>query len=192
MIDRCYLDTSCEEEHQGWVEGESFQLKAPILNFTIQEILNDEFRAKVIDVLKFWIGFDVENFFRIKSGIHHFQVPYAYETNSTRMTGLTEQGGPFDEESFLLAQKRLIELLRAIGFQHYRNDSFLSAAIYALILRHLSTDFKLGEFSAHNSFLHTKINNAFGVNRYAYEAIDSLLDKLKSELESRGIRDGPV
>ena len=53
----------------GWVEGESFQLRAPILDFTVQQILDDEFRDKVVRVLKFWIGYDVENLFRIKCGI---------------------------------------------------------------------------------------------------------------------------
>jgi hypothetical protein len=72
----------------GWVTGESFNLRAPILNFTIQELLKDTFRDKVVKVLKFWIDFDVENLFRIKSGIHQFRVPHEYETNSTKITGM--------------------------------------------------------------------------------------------------------
>jgi hypothetical protein len=45
----------------GWVKGDTFQLQAPILNFTIQEVLDQDFRAQVAEVLKFWIGYDVEN-----------------------------------------------------------------------------------------------------------------------------------
>jgi hypothetical protein len=44
-----------------WVTGDTFNLKAPILNFTIQEILDSDFRAHVAEVLKFWIDYDVEN-----------------------------------------------------------------------------------------------------------------------------------
>ncbi|MFZ2081241.1 MAG: hypothetical protein WAV38_32260 [Xanthobacteraceae bacterium] len=185
-------ETKAQPVEGGWVEGESFQLRAPILNFTIQEILDDTFRNKVVEVLKFWIGYDVENLFRIKCGIHHFQVPYEYETNSTKVTGLIEQGGPFDDESFLLAQKRLEELLRVIASHHCRRSELLSAALYAMTLRHLSPHFKMGEFTPHDSHLHGKINSAFGLNRYAYEAIDSLLQKSKGELLEHGITDAPV
>jgi hypothetical protein len=73
-----------------WVTGETFQLKAPILNFTIQEVLDPDFRADVAGVLKFWIDYDVENLFRIKSGIHRFRVPFEYETNTTRFTAWTD------------------------------------------------------------------------------------------------------
>jgi hypothetical protein len=176
----------------GWVEGESFQLRAPILNFTVQEILDDTFRKQVMEVLKLWIGYDVENLFRIKCGIHHFQVPYEYETNSTKVTGFTEQGGPLDNESFLLAQKRLTELLRVVAFHHHRKNELLSAAVYAMALRHLSTHFKVGEFTPHDSHLHGKINRAFETNRYAYDAVDSLLQTVKDTLSGHGITDAPV
>jgi hypothetical protein len=36
-----------------WENGETFRLKAPILNFTIQEVLDSDFRDRVVDVLKF-------------------------------------------------------------------------------------------------------------------------------------------
>jgi hypothetical protein len=119
------------------------------------------------------------------------QVPYEYETNSTKVSGLTEQGGPLDDESFLLARKRLTELLRVVAFHHHRKNELLSAAVYAMTLRHLYPHFKVGEFTPHDSHLHGKVNRAFGTSRYAYHAVDSLLDKLKVELESRGIRDAP-
>jgi hypothetical protein len=68
----------------GWTKGDSFNLTAAILNFAIQEVLNPDFRTQVAKVIKFWIDYDVENLFR-KSGIHHFRVPYQYETNSTEV-----------------------------------------------------------------------------------------------------------
>jgi hypothetical protein len=79
--------------------GGTFELKAPILNFTIEQLLNKRFHARVADVLNFWIGFDMENLFRIKCGLPHFRVPYDYETNSTKLTGLVHQGGPFTEDT---------------------------------------------------------------------------------------------
>jgi hypothetical protein len=70
-----------------WLEGDTFDLKAPILNFTIQELLDNDFRARVAEVLNFWIEYDVENLARIRNGIPSFWVPYDYETNTTRYTG---------------------------------------------------------------------------------------------------------
>ena len=64
-----------------WDRGSSFRLKAPILSFTMQQALDDTFRAQLASVLKFWIDNDAENIFRIKCGNHHFRAPYEYETN---------------------------------------------------------------------------------------------------------------
>jgi hypothetical protein len=47
-------ETKAKTIEGGWVTGESFNLKAPILNFTIQEMLDDDFRAQVAKVLKTW------------------------------------------------------------------------------------------------------------------------------------------
>jgi hypothetical protein len=83
-----------------WEVGSSFELKAPILNFTIQEALDDTFRARLVDVLKLWIRYDMDNIFRIKCGIHHFRAPCEYETNSADVTnGESWFGGPFSEQS---------------------------------------------------------------------------------------------
>jgi len=142
-----------------------------------------------MSALKFWIDYDVENLFRIKSGIHHFQVPYEYETNATDAAGgMSDQGGPFSEDSFLLAQNRLKELLGLIATHHYSKKELVSAAIYAMVLRQLSPVYKVGEFTPHNHSLHTELNNRFGGGlKYAYQACDSLLKMVKDELARHGI-----
>jgi hypothetical protein len=71
-----------------------FQLKAQILDFTIQDVLNPDFRTQVGEVLKFWIDHDDENLFRIKSGIRHFRVPADYETNTKKFSAWTGPGWP--------------------------------------------------------------------------------------------------
>jgi hypothetical protein len=65
-----------------WGIGDTYKLEAPILKFTIQEVLDRDFRLKVKEVLKFWIDYDLENLFRIKSGIYWFWTPHEYETNT--------------------------------------------------------------------------------------------------------------
>ena len=95
-----------------WEAGSSFELKAPILRFTIQEALDKTRRAQVAAVLKFWIDNDMENIFRIKCGNHHFQAPYEYVTNRAGgIGGISEFGGPSPQQSVDRAEAVLKELL---------------------------------------------------------------------------------
>lgn len=69
-----------------WEGGSTFSLSAPILDVTIQDLLNDQFHRKAWDVLKFWIGYELENLSRIKAGIHQFTMPDGYRPNETTFT----------------------------------------------------------------------------------------------------------
>lgn len=194
--DRLELIPGTEKQAQttDWEGGETFSLKAPILNFTIQEVLDRDSRARVVEVLKFWIDCDVENLFRIKSGIPHFWVPDSYETNTTKHSGWVHQGECFQEESLLLAQNRLKELLGLIATHHYRNNDMVSAAIYAMALRQLSPTGSSDRFDPHDGFLHFELNKLFGMqpSSYLYQACDSLLKMVKNELAQHGIADPPL
>jgi len=175
-----------------WAPGSTFQLEAPILNFTIEQLLNRRFHAQVADVLKFWIGFDMENLFRIKCGLPHFRVPYAYETNLAKpIGGLSHLGGPFTEDTLQLAQGRLRELMDRIIRHHHSNGDLLSAAIHAMALLHLSPEYKTGEFNPHDIHLHGKLNSLFGMEppSYTYQACDSLLKMVRDELAAHGVTD---
>jgi len=188
-------ETDAKANTVEWVTGDTFRLKAPILNFTIQEILDRDFRAHVSEVLKFWIDYDVENLLRIKSGIHRFWVPGDYETNSTKFRGWTSQGGRFREDSLPVAQTRLKELMSLLATHYYDNKDMVSAAIYAMALRHLSptVERELGIPLGENVHLHMELNRLFGMNppSYVFEACDSLLKIMKDELARHGIVDPP-
>ncbi len=185
-------ETKARPIETSWEEGSSFELKAPILNFTVQQALDDSFRAQLTAVLKLWIDNDVENIFRIKCGLHSFQVPYEYETNSARFKGGTSEfGGQFSQQSVERAKAVLKELLGHITTDHYKDNELVSAAIYATALLRLSPDFKLGEFTRHNSRLHTELNRSFGISpgAYAYQAVHTLLQLLIDKLAQHGISD---
>jgi hypothetical protein len=168
------------------------KLEAPVLNFTIKPILDDDFRAQVKNVLKFWIDFDVDNLVRIKNGIQQFVVPADCETNKTKDTARTMQGvWRFRDETFQLAKDRLRELMWHITTHCYNNGmdgDIVSAMIYAMALRHLSPEgYVPGQFTPHNMFLHNRLNELFGFEsgkpgHYQYIACDSLLQMVKDEL----------
>jgi hypothetical protein len=175
-----------------WGLGDTYKLEAPILKFTIQEVLDRDFRAKVKKVLKFWIDFDVENLFRINSGIHFFWTPHEYETNTTKIKGISGQGQRLlPRESLARSHTRLKELLGFVATHHYRNKDMVSAAIYAMALRQLFPDYSSP--NPHDSELHTQLNNLFSVDHpsYQYQACDSLLKIVKNELARHGIAEQP-
>jgi hypothetical protein len=146
-------------------------------------VLNPDFRMQVAKVLKFWINYDVENLFRIKSGIHHFRVPYQYETNSTADSGgLSDMGGPFSDESLVIAEDRLKELLGLVTTYYHSKGELERAMIYAIALRELSPVYELYKFNPHNSQLHGELNLRFGLTSYAFHACDELLKELKKKL----------
>jgi hypothetical protein len=62
------LGTETQAQTANWDWISVCKLEAPILNFTISDILDEEFHGQVKSVLKFWHDFDVENLARIKNG----------------------------------------------------------------------------------------------------------------------------
>jgi hypothetical protein len=140
----------------------------------------------VAKVLKYWIDYDVENLFRIKSGIHHFRVPYQYETNSTDGSGGSiDMGGPFSEASLLLAQDRLKELFGLVTTHYHSKGELEHAMIYAMALRELCP--VLGPFNPHNMQLHGELNDRFGLKSYAFAACDALLKEVKNKLPRQSL-----
>src|SRR6266566_3571968 len=132
------LGTETKAVTSSWAWDGPINLGAPILDFTISQILDTAKIEEVKSVLKFWIKFDVENLVRIKNGIQQFKVPSDYETNKTKLTGMVTQGvWRFREDTFPLAKARLIELLWLVAtYYDYTND-MVSAVIYAMALRQL-------------------------------------------------------
>jgi hypothetical protein len=183
-------ETRAQSIVTSWEEGGSFELKAPILNFTIEDALDDSFRARIATVLKFWIDNDQENIFRVKCGNPHFQAPYEYETNTAGGIGGTgDFGGPFSDQSAQRAEAVLKELLSHITTHHYKNKELVSAAIYATALRRLSPVDKQGDVTRHDTALHSELNNRFGLTAYAYQAVDTLRQMLIDKLAEHGISD---
>jgi hypothetical protein len=185
-------ETRSRTIHTSWDEGSCFQLKAPILDFTIQDALNEGFRARIKTVLKRWIDNDMENIFRIRCGNHHFRVPYEYETNRTDVSGgENEFGGPFSEPSVERAKEVVAELLGRITTHHFNNDQLVTAAIYATALRRLMPEYVPDKFNPHNHFLQTVLNNRLGMDppTYVYQAVDSLKQLLIDKLAEHGIAD---
>jgi hypothetical protein len=188
------LGTKTEAQTANWAWIGPCRLEAPILSFTIKNILDEAFRGQVQNVLKFWIDFDVETLVRIKNGIQQFVVPADYETNKMKLTGMVTQGvWRFREDTFPLVKDRLIELLCLVATNYNYTDDMLSAVIYAMALRHLQgCEWQPGHL--YPISLHNKLNELFQMRPggYAYEAYDLLLQMVKDELARHTARSSPT
>jgi hypothetical protein len=191
-------ETKAQTVDWNWsAESNTFNLRAPILNFTIQELLNDDFRARIADVLKFWIDYDVGNLARIRNGMPTFWVPCDYETNQIKFSGWMQQGGPFRDDLLQLARNRAKELLGLLATHYFKEKDLVSATIYAMALRRLSPEGHSEPRGPddpggyHNRELHAALNRLFGIEPggYAFQACESLLRMLKDELAKHGIAD---
>jgi hypothetical protein len=185
-------ETRAQSVVSSWDQGSSFELKAPILNFTIQQALNDDLHAQFATVLKFWIDNDQENIFRVKCGNPHFQAPYEYETNKAAgIGGTSDFGGRFSDQSAQRAEAVLKDLLSHITTHHYTNKELVSAAIYATALRRLSPVYKQGDVTRHDTSLHQELNNRFGMSppTHVYQAVDTLRQMLVDKLAEHGVAD---
>ena len=111
-------------------------------------------------------------------------MPTDYETNTTKVSASIGRGGPIREESLVVAQGRLKELLGLIAAHHYREKDMMSAAIYAMALRQLSPQGHSGPFNPHDAHLHMDLNKLLGMEppSYQFQACDSLLKMVKDEL----------
>jgi hypothetical protein len=75
-----------EEDYKDAKDGE-FHLSAPIAEFSLTEILDDEFHGKIRNVLHNWIVLDQRNVFRIQAGVRQFETISHYLTNDPTIPG---------------------------------------------------------------------------------------------------------
>lgn len=175
--------TDTQAQTVDWEAGDRHELKAPILNFTIQEIQDEGFRSHVAQVLTTWIDNDVENLGRIHSGIHSFSLPARYRTNEIMSRARIGPGMGLQERSLSQALDRLQELLvHAASHYHYREKDILTTGIFLMALRRLSA-IHSGPFDLHDSSLHLEFNKLSGMDPLSdCEACDSLLKSVEDRL----------
>jgi len=155
-----------------WEGGTTFSLSAPILDASVQDLLDDGFHRRAWEVLRFWIGFDLENLARIKAGIHSFRMPDQYTTNTTKFSGWVTQGIR-KAPDLTLAMEHVKEGLAYLSSQLYRSGDLAGAVRSAMLLRHFFKNDTSG--GTHDTFLHNTINKVLKVDlNYQYAGVDSL------------------
>jgi hypothetical protein len=136
---RLVPDDSHAGRHSPLTGGQVHSLSAPILDFTIQQLLNKDFHRKAWDILKFWCAADLANLDRIRAGLHTFTMPYEYHTNGKASGGWVTQEQT-SVENLDPALSRIRESVDWLSSQLFARGDLRGAARCAIFLRHFFRD----------------------------------------------------
>ena len=101
-----------------WLDPTRFQLSAPILRVTINDLMNKEALAHFQKVLQFWAGVDRENCNFRRTGLLRLREPPTYLVNEVPDPGIVEQGNlKPSSEQLGRAIRTMVEVLDCVGHQ---------------------------------------------------------------------------
>lgn len=172
-----------------WEEGGERSLSAPILDFSIAEMLEDGFPERVQQILFEWIKFDEANIHRVKSGIYSMSRPAKYQTNSSNITDssiIWFSLGQASQQYMELSLQRLREQLSWV-IQQLQIADFSAAVRAALLHRYLSKS-SPDRLVDIDPFFMRNINVRFNSDKYFYDGLDRLdkrLDEIIGELSHK-------
>lgn len=117
-----------------------FELSAPILRVTLQDLTNKEKLEELRKVFKYWVAVDRENCTFRRMGLLRLREPHAYRTNEVPNAGITEQGMVKPTPAQMRAAVRtLVEAVDCVGHQMFADGDREAGVLAALLLRHLRT-----------------------------------------------------
>jgi hypothetical protein len=158
----------------------NFTLSAPILDFSVSEFLKDGFHETAKSVLKMWLEIERSNLTAVNAGLHSFEMPATYRTNSAETSARVVQGitcAPKEELAQSTAHVK--RLLSWLPNQLRRNSDMFGAALGALLLRHLGDDHP-------DPLLHERINAAVGRDDYLFAGVDELKHLIDEKIGPAG------
>jgi len=182
--------TESEGECTQWKGSNTFSV-APVVDASLGQLLQDDFRGNTKKVLRSWIDIDMANLDLLKEGIHSFRMPYKYEANSVPSgeEGWVTQGTT-RAESIERVLNRVKESVAYLADQLFNRGDLAGAARCAILLRHLYKGDTSG--ITHNPFLHQAINKLVqGQEKYLFSGVDALSAKI-DEMLTNGSHQEPT
>lgn len=172
-----------------WSEGTTFSLSAPIVDRTINELLDDSVWAETRSVVDFWLQAEQENLAKFIMRVPLFSMPYSYETNKAEFAGGTVLQGSSLPHRLDGVRASLGQILPWLAQAYWYQHDLRGAARAALLLRYLFPEYT-GPGTPDAPFVHSAINEALRLKpEYVYEGVDRLarrLDEILSQSESQG------
>jgi hypothetical protein len=162
-----------------WPGSYDLSLDQPILDFTLNEMLDEEFWHKARNVFEHWLAVENDNLTRVRIRLPKSRVPDPYMTNDTWVGGWKELSLRFPTaEQFGQTTASLKELLEWVGNQLHRNGDLDGAALAALLHRHLFCEDRGG----YSFEVHQALNQRLGRPGYMYAGVDYLSQLVRDAL----------
>lgn len=163
-----------------WTGNTDFSLSAPVIDASIEQLLDDDFRRKTATVLRFWTDIEECNLARIRGGIHSFTMPSEYTTNSAEVRGWATQGIT-NAPDLTAALEHAKTSLAYLSSQFHRRGDVAAATRCAMLLRHLFKEDVSG--LTHDPQLHLELNRLIaGGKDYMFKGVDALNEWLDQQL----------
>ena len=165
-----------------WEGNNKFSLSAPILDASVQDLLQDEFYEKAREVLQFWIEIDMANINRLKAGIHSFEMPAKYTVNGKGHGGRVQQWIT-RAPSLETAMINIKDLAGYLAAQLHQRGDLAGATRCALLLRHFSMDDTSGPLHSLHQAINTLVKR--GEQNYLFRGVDALNTMIDEALTKR-------
>jgi len=170
-----------------WISSEHYSLSAPILDFTVIDLGNDDRAAMARTCLLAWATIDSENIRCRANGIAAVSLPHSYVTNEipVNKSTVTLSGQPHEA-----AIPRLIEALEHIGLDMARNamrDRKNAELTTAALLNMLHRQLTRAEQDRPRciSFLNEMLNDRMEAKRnYLFDGVDRLIEGVRCDVKA--------
>jgi hypothetical protein len=167
-----------------WPGCYDLSLDQPILDFSINEMLDESYWQKAREVFEHWVEVENDNLTRVRNRLLTCRVPDPYKTNDTWVGGWATLSLGFPNEAqFDQTTAGLKESVAWIGEQLLRKGDLDGAAKAALLHRHLFPN----EHGGLLNFVQPVLNGCLGKNGYVYAGVDHLAEMVQKTL--KGIAD---
>ena len=178
--------------HAQWQDPTKFQLSAPILRVTLNDLMDKEKLAHFRKVMQFWVGVDRKSCNFRRMGLLRLREPHSYRVNELPNTDIVEQSNTKPTpEQMKLAIESMVEVLDCVGYQLLHEGDRKGALHAALLLNHLrksrteifkgnsrwSTNYPWGLEYAVASALHNSLKPNQEL-KYALEDLDEVIQQV--------------
>jgi hypothetical protein len=145
-----------------WADGSSFSLSAPIIEASVDDLMDDDQLVRLRDVFTHWVRFDRENCDLIRQGLLMFRMSEYYTVNEIPETRpIVEQSYGAPSLEFLnRGLLRLAEALNCIGGQRGMAGDRAFALEAALLLDRIQT--KHADVVEVSSHLQSRVSGQIG------------------------------
>jgi hypothetical protein len=147
-------------------------LDQPILDFGLDQMLDNDFWGRTRDVFEQWVRVENDNLTQIRAGLLMCRMPHEYRTNEGPLGGwITTWLMHADDEHVVRPNTYLKDCLQVVGSQLYQRGDIRGAARAALLHRHLFRNVHRDT----GIFPVTQIlNELFGDKHYWFAGVDRL------------------